>query len=225
MPFRVLQAASTRPRCKGQTRLILVRHAHSSANTGDSSAPLCGWSDVPLTARGWSQVFHLGQRFRESAPPAAVYSSSLRRAWNTADPLGPIEAGRVSRCPGLREISCGLLDGMPLTEVQLRFPDLWRANLRQDDMNFRWPGGESYLGFRRRCLTTVNGLAARHRGATIVLVTHAGVISQIMGYLHNANPAEWERFRPGNTGVTEIHWESRDVVVFDDRSHLPHELC
>jgi alpha-ribazole phosphatase/probable phosphoglycerate mutase len=114
---------------------------------------------------------------------------------------------------------------MPLDEVQRRFPDIWSANLRQDDLNFRWPGGESYRAFRGRCLDTVHELAATHRGRTVALVTHAGFISQILGFLHDASPAEWGQFRPGNTGVTEITWESGDLVVFDDRSHLPHELA
>jgi broad specificity phosphatase PhoE len=124
----------------------------------------------------------------------------------------------------LREISCGELDGMALGEVQQRFPELWKANLRQDDFNFCWPGGESYRGFRKRCLETVQAIARRHRGGSVALVTHAGVITQIVGFLHGANPAEWARFRPGNTGLTEVMWESGDLISFDDRSHLPHEL-
>ena len=114
---------------------------------------------------------------------------------------------------------------MCLTEVQLRFPDIWEANLRQDDLNFRWPGGESYLAFRSRCLNTLRRIARRHRGGAVALVTHAGFISQILGFLHDVSPAEWGRFRPGNTSLTEITWESGDLVVFDDRSHLPHELA
>ena len=219
-----MQSAGTRAGRPASTRVVLVRHAHSCANTGDASAPLCGWSDVPLSARGWAQLVHLARRFRRAPRPAAVYSSSLRRAWNTAQSLPAAEVRDVKRCAGLREISCGRLDGLPIHEVQQRFPDVWRGNMEQDDMTFRWPGGESYMGFRRRCLRTVARIAARHRGSTVVLVTHAGVISQIIGHLHDTNPAEWGRFRPGNTSVTEIAWEPRELVAFDDRSHLPHDL-
>lgn len=222
MPYRRRRTNTTPRRNPSRTSLVLVRHAHTSANTGDGTASLCGWSDLPLTDRGWSQVDHLGSRFRKAPVFTAIYSSPLRRAWNTARAVGSSE---IEGCPGLREISCGLLDGMPLAEVQRRFPDIWNANLRQEDLNFRWPGGESYLDFRRRCLNTVRELASKHQGGTIALVTHAGVISQIVGFLHGASPAEWGRFRPGNTGVTEITWESGDLVNFDDRSHLPLELA
>jgi probable phosphoglycerate mutase len=44
---------------------------------------------------------------------------------------------------GLREINCGRFEGQPLGEIRSRHPDLWQANLRQDDVNFSWPGGET----------------------------------------------------------------------------------
>ena len=113
---------------------------------------------------------------------------------------------------------------MPLREVQRRFPDLWEANLRQDDPKFRWPGGESYIAFRRRCIDTLHRIVTAHRGGSVALITHAGVISQVIGFLFGTGPAEWERFRAGNTAVTELVWESGDLLFFNDRSHLPHEL-
>ncbi|CAN5749340.1 hypothetical protein BH24GEM1_BH24GEM1_31730 [soil metagenome] len=54
-------------------------------------------------------------------------------------------------------------------------------------------------------------------------MTHAGVISQILGALAGTSPARWEAFRPGNAALTEIDWTrgSGTVLSFDDRAHLP----
>jgi broad specificity phosphatase PhoE len=130
--------------------------------------------------------------------------------------------GAVHQCSALQEINCGTLDGLPLDQVQRSHRDLWRANQLQLNEDFRWPGGESYREFRRRCLIAVRTLARKHPQGRIALVTHAGVISQVMGFLMGATPAQWERYRVGNTAATEIDWERGGgrVVRFDDQDHL-----
>jgi broad specificity phosphatase PhoE len=54
------------------------------------------------------------------------------------------------------------------------------------------------------------------------VVTHAGVISQLVGYLTDTSPAQWERYRTDNAALTELKWERghRRVVRFNDRHYL-----
>jgi alpha-ribazole phosphatase/probable phosphoglycerate mutase len=200
------------------THLLLIRHAHTSSN-GGSTALLSGRTDLPLSARGWGEVTLLARRVR-GTHFNAIYSSPLRRARDTAsafEALGPVQL-----CPELQEIDCGVLDGLPLADVKRRFPRYWAANLRQDDERFRWPGGESYREFRARSIGVIRRLAQAHSGQTIAVVTHAGVISQIIGALEGLSPAAWEQFRPGNTGISRVTWHcgSATVLAFDDRTHL-----
>ena len=53
-------------------------------------------------------------------------------------------------------------------------------------------------------------------------MTHAGVVSQILGALEGLSPACWELYRPVNTALTEVAWGwgSGVVVTFDDHAHL-----
>ena len=132
----------------------------------------------------------------------------------------------------LREINCGRLEGMPLSEVQRSHPFHWRTNLRQVDDGFRWPGGESYREFRRRVVSAMNSIAAQHGGERVIVVTHAGVISQIVGALSGVRAACWEAFRPRNASLTIVEWlDGRGRVrSFDDHDHLwqnklsPHDV-
>jgi broad specificity phosphatase PhoE len=182
---------------------------------------LQGRTDLPLSRRGWRQVELLRQRLRREPGFTAIYSSPLRRAGATAAALSEAGLGPLRFRPDLQEIDCGALDGLPVDEVQRRFPRLWAANLRQTDEHFRWPGGETYREFRDRCLGAVGAVASRQEGR-IALVTHAGVIGQILGALAGTSPAQWESFRPGNTGLTEIEWANGrgKVLRHDDRGHL-----
>jgi alpha-ribazole phosphatase/probable phosphoglycerate mutase len=204
-------------------RLVLIRHGHALGNGGSGyPAVLQGRTDSPLSSRGRLEVRSLLAHLRGGPAFTAIYSSPLHRAKDTAAPLSQQGLGSLHLCPALQEIDCGTLDGMPVDEVRRRFPELWARNLRQRDEDFRWPGGESYREFRERCLTILAELASRHSGR-IAVVTHAGVISQVLGAVAGLSPARWEPFRPGHTAITELEWSARPAVVrFDDRSHLSH---
>jgi broad specificity phosphatase PhoE len=200
--------------------LLLIRHAHTRENGGSRNPRLCGLYDPPLSSLGEAQV----QRLRDllaCAPADVAYASPLQRALATATALPE----RLAPVPlqSLREIDCGQVDGWLLSEVKERYPSLWCRNLDQEDDQFRWPGGETYGQFRRRVIRAARAIATRHCGERVVAITHAGVISQILGRLAGAKPAHWEQFRPGNASITEVRWSpcgDASVVRYDDRSHL-----
>jgi broad specificity phosphatase PhoE len=181
-----------------------------------------GWHDVALTSTGERQVALLRDALADGLPLQAAYASPLRRAVATARALPRPRAGPIRPLRAAREIGCGAAEGLLVAEAQLRFPEHWAANPRQDDDAFRWPGGESCREFRRRCVRLLDGLAARHAGERIALVTHAGVVSTVLGALTQIPPARWEPNRPGNTGITELRWRrgTGELVRFDDRAHL-----
>jgi broad specificity phosphatase PhoE len=204
------------------TSLILIRHGHVADNDGGVEARLCGWFDPPLSSLGEAQVGRLRARFAGDMGIDALYSSSLRRAVDTARALGDAVDGQPILVDSLREIHCGLLDGQLLNHVRLSYPDLWQRNLAQTDETFGWPGGETYQAFRHRVVSALHDIIASHPGGRVAIVTHAGVISQIAGLLTGQSAARWDTFRAGNASVTELHWSGRgcEIVRFDDRSHL-----
>lgn len=206
------------------TTLILVRHAETLANVSGPHLRMSGGlTDQPLSPRGAEQARLLAGRLAADPAPAAAYASPMPRVIRT---LGPWAAACGLPCrlrPGLREVDCGAVDGALVEEVKRAYPDHWAANLRQADPDFRWPGGESCREFRDRCLREVRGIVAAHPGRRALVATHAGVISQLVGFLLGECPARWERHRPGNASITELAWRPDGggaVVRFDDRRHL-----
>jgi broad specificity phosphatase PhoE len=202
------------------TWLIFVRHGHTAANDVED-VQVSGWTDHPLSPLGRRQADALRRRL-EVTPPDVIYTSPLQRAASTAEALAGLAPQPPQPLDDLREIYCGEADGRPLREARERFAEVWAANLRQEDESLRWPGGESYREFRDRCLAAVHRIAAAHPGERVVVVTHAGVICQVIGAIHGHSPALWDCFRPGNCSLTEVEWRggTGTVVGFDDRSHL-----
>jgi broad specificity phosphatase PhoE len=206
----------------GKTTLFFIRHGQTNNLGGDNAIRLNGWTDCPLSRSGIEQAERVALRLRNEGPFDCVYSSPLRRALDTAKPIAAVTRLALRVCDGLREIHCGALEGADVDEVQRRFPSIWGANLAQTDQDFRWPGGESYREFRDRCLGTLGEIAQTHAGRRIVVVTHAGVVSQLVGHISGVSAARWGAYRPHNATLTEVEWQAGSwrVLRFDDGVHL-----
>jgi 2,3-bisphosphoglycerate-dependent phosphoglycerate mutase len=143
---------------------------------------LCGQVDLPLTRRGRLQAQQLCQAAMRLRRVDALYTSTLRRAIDTSRPLANELALEARRWASLREISRGVLDGLPVVEVKRAYAKLWEANLAQSDGDFGWPGGETYHDFRKRVLRAVQRIAQTHAGGRVLIVTHAGVTGTLVRF-------------------------------------------
>jgi broad specificity phosphatase PhoE len=194
---------------------MLIRHA--AIETGSR---LCGALDVPLSPAGRAALQALVRGTRHADVPDALFTSTLKRALDVAEALGRAWGRAPQSVDWAREIDCGDLEGIPLDRVRREFPDLWARNEAQSDDGFAWPGGETYAQFRKRVLDGLDRAAAAHRGCRIVIVTHAGVISQVLGVLEGRAACVWEPDRPEPLTATEVLWEDgapREVLTFNNR--------
>lgn len=207
---------------KTPTAFLLVRHGHTAANGGPSGMRLSGWTDTPLSPEGQEEARRVADALRRERDVTALYSSPLQRAVRTASPIGEALGLQLRVEGGLREICCGDVDGQSVAHVQSAQAELWRRNGEERWEDFRWPGGESYREFRARCLWTLRSLAARHPGGRVLVVTHAGFISQVFGWINGVSCARWSAYRPANAAVSRLIWDRGlgRVEAFDDRSHL-----
>ncbi|MGH8982032.1 MAG: histidine phosphatase family protein [Acidimicrobiales bacterium] len=165
--------------------VVLVRHGEAVCNTTGVVGGRRGCTG--LTAEGRHQVELLAARLArrgELGSVGALYSSVLPRAVETAAILAPALDG-WRRGPPLRarqdcdlcELHPGDADGLSWDEFAARFrePD-WDTDPGVPIA----PGGESWLGFVSRASGAVERLAAEHRGETVVVACHAGVIEATM---------------------------------------------
>ena len=203
-------------------RLIFIRHADINCSL-NGTALLCGSHDAPLSPNGHRQVESLRSRLSAASHAAALYSSPLRRAVETARAAPPELLDRIRLLNSLAEIHCGTVEGVAIEEVRRRYPELWTRNEAQADDDFRWPGGgESYRRFRRRVLRAVCSISALHPDQCVLVVTHAGVVNQVLNAIAGQPAACWEKPRPRNCSLTEVLWEGGTgrVECFDDVTHL-----
>ena len=194
---------------------MLVRHA-----SVDSGGRLCGSLDLPLSPQGRADLAALTRRVRAAAAPDALFTSTLARAMEVAAALATAWGVPAHPAAWAREIDCGDVEGVRLDRIQQQHPDLWARNEAQADDAFAWPAGESYAAFRARILAGLRRAAVDHAGERLAVITHAGVISQVLGVIRGRAAAVWRPDRPRPLTATEIVWEGdapRRVLSYDAR--------
>lgn len=204
------------------TRLILVRHGETEANV---RKVWHGHLDAPLTPRGRLQVEATARRLasmHREHPIHAIYVSPLPRARRTAEAIARAIGRAPTVEPGLREMSIGDWEGLSFQELQQR-KRLWERWAR--DPHFAPPNGESPVAFSRRVRRTMEGLARRHPGQTLVVVTHGGVISNVLAQWFGEGPQDWVRFDAPNCAISVVEWDGEGwhPVRLNDVDHLPRE--
>ena len=139
------------------TRLVLCRHARS----GDAA-----------------EAVRLADALR-SLPLVAVYTSPLARAIETAKPVAVARGLEPVEVADLRELDFGEVDGLRFDELPLEL----QRGLLDRPAEVAFPGGESYGELRTRVLAALAEIVARHPGAAVAVVSHAGPIRTLATWL------------------------------------------
>jgi broad specificity phosphatase PhoE len=169
--------------------ILLARHGETDWNR---ESRFQGHADPPLNELGRQQAAELAEALAEEEF-AAVYSSPLRRALETAETVAARHALQAVPVEGLREVDVGSWQGLTRDEVELRYPEQFRRWL---DYGRGWDDGESYEEMGERVLAALEELAARHDGERILAVTHGGPIRAALARAQGISHPEARRHGP-----------------------------
>jgi probable phosphoglycerate mutase len=199
------------------TRVLAIRHGETAWNV---DGRIQGQLDVPLNDMGRWQVHRLALALADENI-AAIYSSDLVRALETAQAVARASGDAIVTDTGLRERGFGVFEGLSYTEINARWPEL-AERWRKRDPEFGAPGGETLNQFYTRSTATATRLAALHPGQTIALVSHGGV----MDCLYRAAarvaldaPRSWQL---GNAAINRLLYTPQGftLVGWSDNYHL-----
>ncbi len=207
-------------------RLLLMRHAESQ---GNQELRLQGRRDFPLTERGRRQARALAARLA-SAALAAVYSSPIGRALETARILGDTAGLPVSEEPRVQEYDFGeALSGLTWQEIRGQHPEIVEALLRDDSGFPRYPGEEGRGAFRERVCGALREIAGRHaEDQAVAVVTHAGPIAVFIMELVGRKYSRPIPFTIENASVTTVEFNAGPspfvpealLIALNDTCHL-----
>lgn len=178
-------------------RFCLIRHGETPWNI---ERRLQGHRDIDLNAAGRHQA-QATALWLAREPVDALYASDLLRARHTAERIGVSLALECRTMADLRERRYGLFEGLTHAEAAARFPDEY-ARFEARDPDFLPPGsGESLVAFYLRVTAALQGLASRHPGQTVVVVTHGGVLDVVNRFVRHLPLSAPRDFAIPNAGL------------------------
>jgi broad specificity phosphatase PhoE len=176
------------------TTILLARHGETDWNRDQRFQ---GHADPPLNDAGRAQAAELSIALADE-DLAAVYSSPLRRAFETAQIVAAAHGLEPVALEALREVDVGSWQGLTRSEVESRFPDQYARWL---DHAQGWEDGESYEQMGDRVVAALLELAAAHDGDRILAVTHGGPIRAAFAFADSTSHAEARRRGPTISNV------------------------
>ena len=149
--------------------LYLLRHGETA---GDGQRRYLGQQDIPLSETGRRQAQWWRQELA-AIPFSGVYCSDLQRCRETARIIAGHRPVTLNVVTQLRELHLGQWEGLPMSEVKERMPDLWHERGRNLD-SFRPPAGESFSDLKNRVIPVLDAIIKNREDNTLI-VAHAGV--------------------------------------------------
>ncbi len=203
------------------TQVVIIRHGQSQ---GNAEGRFGGHTDTPLSPRGRRQA-EATARALASETFAAIYSSDLPRAIETATPLARLTRAPLETTEALRERSVGVMEGLTFEEAAEQHPEQYQALLRRD-FDHVLLGGESYRQTLDRASRKLDEAIEQHKGGRIAIFAHTGTICILI--LHLMGALDAPELKPvwiatANCGITRF--DLRDdgfvrVLVINNTGHL-----
>lgn len=186
------------------TRIILTRHGETEWNL---EGRVQGVMDSPLTEKGIHQAQVLANRLQGEGI-SVIYSSNLPRAIATAEEVRKIlKLPEVLISADMRELSFGEWEGREWKNLRVDYPELFGIWEQSPD-RVQIPGGESMQHVTERAWNFFSGLALKHPGQTLCIVTHGMTLQLLVKKALGISIEDW----------TNVPWQYNTAVNILDLS-------
>ncbi len=201
------------------TRLLLLRHGQTELSV---QRRYSGHGDPELTPLGHAQAAGAAARLARVPDIAAVLTSPLRRARQTAEAVAAATGAPLAVRERLIETDFGKWEGLTFAEAQARDPQLHAEWLGSEEV--APPGGESFAAVGRRVAAELADLLREYPGATLVLVTHVTPIKMLLRDALQAGPGVLYRLHLdlAALSIVDLYPDGgASVRLVNDTSHHP----
>jgi probable phosphoglycerate mutase len=187
--------------------VLLVRHG-KTATTGQLLPGRA--AGLHLDDAGRAQAERAAELVGELESVAAVYTSPLERARETAKPIGAAVGRKPVVDRGLLECDFGDWTGAAL-KAMMKKPE-WQT-VQRAPSTYRFPGGESFTEMQVRIVSTLERLRTEHPGETIVCVSHADPIKAALAHALGTHLDLFQRIVVNTCSISAIAWNGGGPVA------------
>lgn len=199
-------------------KLYIIRHGQTEWNI---QKRLQGWNNSNLTEKGTSDAKNLAERLKE-VDFTHIYSSTQKRAIETAEILRKDRDIDIIKLDGLKEIGFGKWEGMEMEELLEKYSDEFNIYLNKPHLYKPTLDGESYEDIFKRVRASLEEIL-QSKGENILIVSH-GVTVKIMTSIIKNIPLENLYTIGINRGtalnICEVKDGQIEFIVEGDTSHM-----
>ncbi len=192
--------------------LLIIRHGLPVRIEGAD-----GPADPPLADRGLAQARALAEWLQEDRIDA-VYCSPMRRAHQTAMPLGEVLGQELLIEDDVAEWDRHANEYIPIEELKAARDPRYYEMLNAEN----WQGDVPPAVFRARVVDCIEGIVSRHRGQRVAIVCHGGVINAYASHVLGLDNAVGF-FHPEYTSINRVEASSaghRSIRSLNEIGHL-----
>jgi len=184
------------------TTVYFLRHGQS---IGNLTHHYLGHTDGDLSELGYKQA-ELSSHFFELIDIDVIYSSDLKRAYNTVKPTADKKGLPIITSDRLREIFAGEWENKSIDYLWENYYETFFV-WKNDTGNAVSPGGESVKELFKRVNEEVNSIVAENKDKKILIATHATPI-RVLTALWRGLPIEETKNIPwvSNASVTCVEY-------------------
>ena len=191
----------------GSTLVLLVRHGLTPTTGKLLPGRAAG---LRLAEKGVAEATNVAKRLGEISKVAAIYTSPLERARETAAPIGAAFKQKVLIHKGLLECDFGDWTGAQLSALMKR-PE-W-TTVQRAPSTFRFPNGESFTEMQSRMIGALDDIRAQHPGQVVICVSHADPIKAAVAHAMGTHLDLFQRIVISTCSVSAISYSAFGPVV------------
>ena len=201
--------------------IYFVRHGQTIWNV---EKRFQGLSDSPLTELGITQAKLLGEKLKDIKFDK-FYSTSLKRAYDTANYIKGNRKQKVEIFDDFVEISMGDMEGIKQEDFKKLYPEqVKNFFFNQLEYNPSSFGGESFLEVRERVIRGLNKFIELNKNyERVLVVSHGATLKTLLHYISGKDISTLsDEVIPKNTSYTIVKYENGkfEIIDFSNISHL-----
>jgi len=184
-----------------ETTILLARHGATGSNLARPYILQGRGVNFELDPLGVQQAEALAAELKD-APITAVYASPLKRSQETAAIAAKPHHLTPVIIEDITEAETGEWEGLSWDKIAAGWPKEKAAH-DDDPSKQGYPGGESFLDVRNRCIPAFQTLADKHAGETILIVGH-NVVNRVSLADWMGIPIRYSRRLPQNNAAYNV---------------------
>ena len=134
-----------------------------------------------------------------------IYASPAKRTQMTAAEISEVSGLTVETSPQWVERRFGIWEGLYFDEIEQKYPELY-TKWKQDNVGFAPENGETIHDVVRRLDDNLKQLIEKHRGETIVMVSHVGPIRVCLSQSLNIPIANYRQIRVDYASINRVDY-------------------